>query len=72
METNISESKTSAAVSGAAETGTGLRRQRSEIDMLHGSLADKILLFALPLALTGILQQLFNAADIAVIGEKTI
>ena len=37
--------------------------------MLHGSLADKILLFALPLAATGILQQLFNAADVAVVGQ---
>ena len=39
------------------------------IDMLHGTLWDKILRFAIPLALTGILQQLFNAADIAVIGQ---
>lgn len=30
---------------------------------------DKIILFVLPLAATGILQQLFNAADIAVIGR---
>ena len=37
--------------------------------MIHGSLWDKILLFALPLALTGMLQQLFNAADIAVLGR---
>ncbi|MBR1824425.1 MAG: MATE family efflux transporter [Ruminococcus sp.] len=39
------------------------------MDMLNGSLADKILVFALPLAVTGILQQLFNAADIAVVGR---
>ena len=39
------------------------------MDMLHGSLWDKILLFAIPLALTGILQQLFNAADVAVLGQ---
>ena len=37
--------------------------------MLEGSLADKILLFAIPLAITGILQQLFNAADVAVVGQ---
>ena len=37
--------------------------------MMTGSLWDKILFFALPLAATGILQQLFNAADIAVIGR---
>ena len=42
---------------------------RRNIDMLQGSLADKILLFALPLAATGILQQLFNAADVAVVGR---
>ncbi len=38
-------------------------------DMLSGKLGGKILNFALPLAATGILQQLFNAADIAVIGR---
>ncbi len=44
---------------------------KKEIDMLHGSLWDKILLFALPLAATGVLQQLFNAADIAIVGNFT-
>ena len=39
------------------------------MDMIHGSLGDKIIRFALPVAATGILQQLFNAADIAVIGR---
>ncbi len=39
------------------------------MDMLHGSLIDKICIFALPLALSSILQQLFNAADIAVVGR---
>ena len=39
------------------------------MNMIEGSLADKNLLFALPLAATGILQQLFNAADVAVIGR---
>ena len=43
--------------------------RKKQIDMLHGSLADKLILFALPLAFTGILQQLFNAADIAVVGR---
>lgn len=42
---------------------------KREMDMLHGPLAGKILLFALPLACTGILQQLFNAADVMVIGQ---
>ena len=37
--------------------------------MTHGSLWDKILMIALPLAASGILQQLFNAADVAVVGQ---
>lgn len=40
-----------------------------KIDMSHGSLWDKILMIALPLAASGILQQLFNAADVAVVGQ---
>lgn len=39
------------------------------MDMLKGSLADKIFLLALPLALSSILQQLFNAVDVAVVGR---
>ena len=42
---------------------------RNKIDMLNGSLWDKILLFVLPLAATTMLQQLFNAADVAVVGQ---
>lgn len=37
--------------------------------MLHGSLWDKIILFALPLALTGVMQQLLNAADVVTLGK---
>lgn len=37
--------------------------------MLSGSLLDKIMLFALPLAASSILQQLFNSADVAVVGR---
>ncbi|MBQ3442338.1 MAG: MATE family efflux transporter [Selenomonadaceae bacterium] len=37
--------------------------------MLHGSLWDKIILFALPLALTGVMQQLLNGADIFTLGQ---
>ena len=36
-----------------------------------GSLPKAIVAFALPLAATGILQQLFNAADVAVVGRFT-
>ena len=42
-----------------------------EIDMLHGSIWNKIPLFALPVAMTAILEQLFNASDIAVVGNFT-
>ena len=38
-------------------------------DLTEGDLGKNILLFAMPLAATGILQQLFNAADIAVLGR---
>ena len=37
--------------------------------MLEGSLWDRIIIFALPLAFTGMLQQLYNAADVAVLGR---
>ena len=40
-----------------------------DIDMLHGSLWDKIILFALPLALTGVMQQLLNSADVMTLGK---
>lgn len=43
-------------------------KKSNQIDMLHGPLLKKIMLFALPIALSGILQQLFNSADVAVIG----
>lgn len=39
--------------------------------MLHGSLWDRILFFAMPIAATAILGQLFNAADVAVVGNFT-
>lgn len=39
------------------------------MDMCSGSILKKMLLFALPLMLSGVLQLLFNAADIAVVGR---
>lgn len=39
------------------------------MDMLNGPLAGKIIRFALPIMLSGILQLLFNAADIVVVGR---
>ena len=41
----------------------------SHIDMLSGSIWDKLVLFSVPLALTNVLQQLFNTADVAVLGH---
>lgn len=42
---------------------------RYEIDMCNGPLAGKLLRFTIPLMLSGILQLLFNAADIVVVGR---
>ncbi len=39
------------------------------LDMLHGPLMKKIIFFALPIAASSILQQLFNSADVAVAGR---
>ena len=44
---------------------------RKQLDMLHGSIWNKIPLFALPVAATAILEQLFNASDVAVVGNFT-
>ena len=46
-----------------------LHTRRKDLDMIHGPLAKKMVLFALPLAVSGMLQQLFNAADLAVVGR---
>ncbi len=43
--------------------------KKYEIDMCSGPLLGKILLFYVPLMLSGVLQLLFNAADIAVAGR---
>ncbi len=40
-----------------------------EMDMLNGGLAGKLILFSIPLAFSSILQQLFNSADVAVVGR---
>ena len=47
------------------------KNREGGMNMIEGSLWDKVLLFAMPLAFTGILQQLFNAADVAVVGQFT-
>lgn len=43
--------------------------KKYEIDMCNGPLLKKILIFYFPLMLSGILQLLFNAADIVVVGR---
>ncbi len=40
-----------------------------KMDMLNGSIWNKIPMYALPVAATGILEQLFNASDIAIVGN---
>lgn len=42
---------------------------KSGIDMCHGPLFKKIILFTVPIILTSILQLLFNAADLVVVGR---
>ena len=41
------------------------------MDMCNGPLLKKIILFAIPLMLSGVLQLLFNAADVIVVGRFT-
>ena len=44
-------------------------RKKYEIDMCEGAILPKMLKFALPLMLSSILQLLFNAADVVVVGR---
>lgn len=46
-----------------------MRKSSNEIDMLHGPLLMKIIVFALPLAASSIMQQLFNSVDVAIVGH---
>ncbi|MBR1683613.1 MAG: MATE family efflux transporter [Clostridia bacterium] len=50
------------------KTGT-VRRKKYEMDMTQGALLPEILIFSGPLILTGILQLLYNAADVVVVGQ---
>lgn len=45
------------------------RSKKGQVDMLHGPLLGKILVFAMPLIASGILQQSFNAVDVAIVGN---
>ncbi len=46
-----------------------IKRSKYEIDMCNGSIMDKLISFSLPLMLSGILQLMFNAVDIVVVGR---
>ena len=57
-----------------AETGEAIiaateNQKKYEIDMTQGALLGNVVRFAIPLVLTGILQLLFNAVDMIVIGH---
>lgn len=46
-----------------------LKKNKYEIDMCNGTIMDKLISFALPLMVSGILQLMFNAVDIVVVGR---
>lgn len=47
----------------------GTAMAKTNMNMLSGSLWDKIFIFAIPLAITGVIQQIFNATDVAIVGH---
>jgi len=48
-----------------------LKKNKYEIDMCNGTIMDKLISFSIPLMLSGILQLMFNAVDIIVVGQFT-
>lgn len=46
-----------------------IKRRHYELDMIHGSMIPKVAAFAVPLMLTSVLQLLYNAADVIVVGR---
>lgn len=46
-----------------------MKESKKSMDLLHGPLHKNLILFALPIALCSMLQQLFNAADTSVVGR---
>ena len=46
-----------------------MKKSKYEIDMCNGSIMDKLVSFSLPLMLSSILQLMFNAVDIIVVGR---
>ncbi|MBQ1353097.1 MAG: oligosaccharide flippase family protein, partial [Firmicutes bacterium] len=51
------------------EIETKDRSSKYEIDMTNGPILKKMLRFAIPVMFSGLLQLLFNAADIIVVGR---
>lgn len=48
-----------------------MENNKYEIDMCNGTIMDKLISFALPLMISGMLQLMFNAVDIIVVGRFT-
>ena len=48
-----------------------MSKNKYEIDMCNGTIMDKLISFSVPLMLSGILQLMFNAVDIIVVGRFT-
>ena len=48
-----------------------MKTAKYEIDMCNGSIMDKLISFSLPLMISSILQLMFNAVDIIVVGRYT-
>ncbi|MBE5920240.1 MAG: MATE family efflux transporter [Pseudobutyrivibrio ruminis] len=42
---------------------------KAKLDMTHGPLLGKLIIFTIPIILSGVLQLLFNAADVIVVGR---
>ena len=49
-----------------------LSKNKYEIDMCNGTIMDKLVSFAIPLMVSGILQLMFNAVDIIVVEAVTV
>ena len=48
-----------------------MKNNKYEIDVCNGTIMDKLISFALPLMISGMLQLMFNAVDIIVVGRFT-
>lgn len=48
-----------------------METEKKKLDMLHGPIWNRLPRFAFPVAATAILEQLFNASDVAVVGNFT-